>query len=67
MLYKRKLYNIRKDSLLKREYLSKIKTTCDLLEAAKHKISDTEQVLTILSGLSEEYAVAVISSKENYH
>lgn len=49
-----------------REYLSKIKTTCDLLEAAGHIVSDTEQLLTILSGLNEEYevVVAVISSKE---
>lgn len=43
-----------------KEYLS----TCEMLEAG-HKVSNTEQVLTILNRLNEEYesVVAVISSK----
>lgn len=63
---KRQLQNIRKDNLSLLEYLSKIKTTCDLLEVAGHKVYDTEQVLTVLSGFSEGYeaVVVVISSKE---
>lgn len=64
MHYKRQLHNIRKENQTMGEYLAKIKTTCDLLEAAGHKISDSEQVLIILSGLNDEYeaVVAVISS-----
>lgn len=42
------------------EYLTRIKTTCDLLEAAGHKILDSEQVFIILSGLSEEYEIVVV-------
>ena len=66
MHYKRQLHNIRKDSQSMKEYLYKIKNTCDLLEAAGHKMSNTEHVLTILSGLGDEYeaVVAVISSQK---
>lgn len=66
MFYKRQLHNIKKESQNIREYLSKITTTCDLLEAAGHKISDSEQIMTILNGLSDEYEVlvATISSQK---
>lgn len=49
-----------------REYLFKIKTTCDLLEASSHKVSDSEQILTILNGLSDDYeaVVAVIATQK---
>lgn len=49
-----------------RDYLSKIKMLCDQLASAGHKISDYEQILSILNGLDEEYeaVAAVISSKE---
>lgn len=52
MFYKRQLHNIKKDNNNNmREYLSKVKTTCDLLEAAGHKVTDSEQIMTILNGL----------------
>lgn len=41
-----------------REYLTKVKALCDQL-AAGHKISDTKQVLSILSGLDDEYEIVV--------
>lgn len=46
------------------EYLYKIKTIYDLLEVVGHNVSDFEQILTILNGLSNEYKamVAVIAS-----
>lgn len=49
-----------------REYLTKIKTLCDQLGTASHKVSELVQMLSILSGLDDEYeaVVAVISSKE---
>lgn len=47
------------------EYLSKIKTPYDLLEAAGYAVTDTEQISSILGGLEDEYeaTVAMISSK----
>lgn len=36
-----------------RDYLSKIKMLCDQLASAGHKISDYEQILSILNGLDE--------------
>jgi hypothetical protein len=67
MHHKRILHSIKKDNLSMGEYLAKIKTTCDLLEAAGHKITESEQVLIILSGLNDEYesVVAVISSQRS--
>lgn len=49
-----------------REYLTKIKTLCDQLATASHKLFDLEKMLPILSGLDDEYeaVVAVVSSKE---
>lgn len=66
MSYKRQLQNIRKESMNVREYLSKIKNLCDLLESSGHKVNETEHVLNILNGLGEEFEaiVAVISSRE---
>lgn len=66
MYHKRQLQNIRKDNYSMREYLYKIKTLCDLLEAACHKVSEFEQILTILNGLSDDYeaVVAVIASNK---
>lgn len=49
-----------------REYLTKVKTICDFLGAAGHAILDTKQILSILSGLDDDYELVaiVISSKE---
>lgn len=61
--YKRPLQNIIKDNQPMREYLAQVNNICNMLEAAGHKITENEQVLTILNGLSDEYEafVAVIS------
>lgn len=68
MHYKRRMQNLRKDGMSMREYLTKMKTYCDLLEAAGHKTSKTKHVLSIMNGLDEEYeAVVVLSSKETTH
>lgn len=60
--YKRQLQHIKNDNLGMREYLTKIKNLCDLLAAAGHKIPGNEQVLTILSGLSDEYEPVIVLS-----
>lgn len=67
MSYKRQLQNIKKDNMSIREYLSEIKNLCDLLESSGHKVSETEHVLSILNGLSDDFEaiVAVITSKES--
>lgn len=41
MHYKRQMQNLRKDGMSIRDYLTKIKNYCDLLEDAGHKILDT--------------------------
>lgn len=65
--YKRQLQNLRKNDMTMREYVTKAKNYCDLLSTAGYKVSETEQILTILSGLDEDYEsiVAVISAKKN--
>lgn len=47
-----------------RDYISQVNNICNMLEAAGHKVSEKEQILSILNGLNEEYeaVVAVISS-----
>lgn len=66
MHHKRQLQCIKKENMTIREYLSKIKTLCDLLESAGHKVTESEHILTILNGLDNDYEaiVAVISSQE---
>jgi len=48
------------------EYLTQIKTFCDLLGIAGYTVSEAEQILTILSGLSKDYelVVTVLASKK---
>jgi len=48
------------------EYLTNVKSYYDLLDTAGHKVSESEWILTILSGLSEEYEslVTVVVSKK---
>lgn len=60
------MQKLRKDGLSMREYLTKMKTYYDLLEATCHKVSETKHVISIMNGLDEEYeaVVAIISSKE---
>ncbi|KAL5539593.1 hypothetical protein UlMin_046166 [Ulmus minor] len=49
-----------------RDYLMKMKGFFDMLAAADHGMSDTNQVLAILNGLGDEYEsiIAIICSKE---
>lgn len=49
-----------------REYITKVKTLCDLLSAAGQKISENEHVFCLLNGLDEEYEfiVTFIASKK---
>ena len=44
----------------------KMKSYFDMLSAANHKISDTDQLLAVLNGLSDEYEsiIAIICSRE---
>lgn len=41
------------------KYLTKTKTLCGLLDVAGHKITDVDQVLTILSGPDDDYEAIV--------
>lgn len=60
------MQNQRNDILSIREYLSKMKTYCDLFEVVGHKVSDNEQILSIIKGLDEENesVTAIILAKE---
>lgn len=65
MQYKLQLQTLKKDALPMTEYLSKIKTCCDLLGAAGCRITEEDQILHILSGLGTEYdsVMVTITSK----
>ena len=49
-----------------RDYLMKMKSFFDVLNDVDHKMLDTDQILTILNGLGDEYKsiIAIICSKE---
>ena len=49
-----------------REYLLKMKSYFDMLNAASHTMTDTNQILAILNGLGDEYEsiIAIICSRE---
>ena len=67
MHYKRQMQTLGKENMSMREYLTKVTTLCDLLATAGHQITETEQILTIMNGLDEQYesVIAVITSKRN--
>jgi len=43
-----------------REYLTKIKTYCDPLGVARHRVLDTKHGLDIMNGFDEEYEAVVV-------
>ncbi|KAK6131406.1 hypothetical protein DH2020_034849 [Rehmannia glutinosa] len=61
MQYRLQLQTLRKGTMCMREYLSKIKGCCDVLAAAGEAISDKDQVIYILGGLSSDYNSVVVS------
>lgn len=65
MQYKLQIQTMKKESLAMTEYLSKMKSCCDLLRAAGCKIEEEDQILHILSGLGREYdpVMVTITSK----
>ncbi|CAA0842045.1 Unknown protein, partial [Striga hermonthica] len=67
MQHKLELQTMKKGSLTMREYLNKMKTCFDLLAAVGERVSESDQVLHLLSGLGQEYnsiMVAVTSRLE---
>lgn len=50
---RRQPQGLRKDNMSMGEYLTKVKTYCDLLETIGHKVSEAKQILTILSDLDD--------------
>lgn len=66
MQYKQQLQGLRKRSLSMRDYLNKIKSCCDILNASGHKISDEDQVLYILSGLGTEYNPVMVNVSSRF-
>lgn len=69
MYYKKQIQNLKKEGLSMKDYLTKMKSLSDLLEAAGHKVSETDHILAILNGLGDEYEsiIAIISSQEIPH
>ncbi|KAH6787293.1 hypothetical protein C2S52_006845 [Perilla frutescens var. hirtella] len=70
MQYKLQLQTLKKDNLSMRDYLSKVKSYCDLLGSAGHRVSDDDQILHILSGLGSEYdpaMVTITSKSDSWH
>lgn len=67
MYHKRQLQNMKKENNTIRDYLFKVKSICDSLDAACHGIPESEQVLIILNGLTDDYesVVVVISSQKS--
>ncbi|KAK6143275.1 hypothetical protein DH2020_023623 [Rehmannia glutinosa] len=61
MQYKLKLQTLKKGDLSMREYLNKVKNCCDVLASTGHKVSETEYILHILSGLGAEYNPVMVS------
>ncbi|KAL5554287.1 hypothetical protein UlMin_041688 [Ulmus minor] len=66
MFYKRQIQTLKKDSLSMRDFLMKMKGYFDMVSAADHGMTDTDQVLAILNGLGDEYEsiIAIICSRE---
>ncbi|KAL5572108.1 hypothetical protein UlMin_021705 [Ulmus minor] len=66
MFYKREIQLLKKDNLSMREYLLKMKSYFDMLNAANHSMTDTDQILALLNGLGDEYEsiVAISCSRE---
>ncbi|CAA0815262.1 Unknown protein, partial [Striga hermonthica] len=61
MQYKILMQSLKKNGMTMGEYISKMKSFCDILASAGHKISETDQVLHILSGLGNEYDSVMVN------
>ncbi|KAK6164426.1 hypothetical protein DH2020_001290 [Rehmannia glutinosa] len=61
MQYRLQLQTMRKGNQCMRDFLNKVKSCCDLLAAAGHKIEEPEQIMYILSGLGSEYNSVLVT------
>ena len=61
MQYKMQLQSVKKENMSMIDYLGKIKTYCDLLAAVGCKISEDDQILHVLNGLSAEYDPVIVA------
>ncbi|KAL4340620.1 hypothetical protein GQ457_08G035800 [Hibiscus cannabinus] len=64
-----RLRSLKKGNLSMRNFVSQVKEVCDLLATCGSKISDIEQVATVLNGLPAEYdpfVVVITGSKETF-
>ncbi|KAK6134026.1 hypothetical protein DH2020_032230 [Rehmannia glutinosa] len=59
--YTMKLQTLKKGSLSMRDYLNQMKNCFDLLASAGKRITETEQVMHIMSGLGSEYDAIMVS------
>ncbi|CAA0817448.1 Unknown protein, partial [Striga hermonthica] len=59
MQYKILLQSLKKTGIAMKEYLSKMKSYCDVLASAGHTIPEKDQILHVLSGLPSEYDAVV--------
>ncbi|CAA0834855.1 Unknown protein, partial [Striga hermonthica] len=61
MHYRIQLQNLKKGNLNIKEYVNKIKVCCDTLAAGGHVITEQDQIMHILIGVSSEYDAVVVS------
>ena len=61
MQYKFQLQTTKKENLSMREYLGKIKTSCDLLASVGCRIPEEDQILYALGGLNKDYDSVMVA------
>ncbi|CAA0825571.1 Unknown protein [Striga hermonthica] len=54
MHYRIQLQNLKKGSMSIREYVNKVKICCDTLAAGGHVVTEQDQIMHVLSGLSSD-------------
>ncbi|KAL3652810.1 hypothetical protein CASFOL_002491 [Castilleja foliolosa] len=59
--YKLQLQTTKKGNLSMREYLAKVKMCCDLLATTGNPVSQSDQLMHILSGLGSEYDPVMVT------
>lgn len=61
MQHKSQLQAIKKDTLSMSDYLSNVKSICDVLAASGCRVSEEDQILYILGGLPHDYDPVIVT------
>ena len=48
------------------QYLTKVKSCCDILAIAGHRVTEEDQILYVLTSLGNEYDLAVVTITSTY-